>query len=88
MKNFTTIGMTLTGIWTALSGILELTPAAIGSPAHHVFAAFVFLVFLGIHTWLNRRSLLLRFKGLGWKWSIVGMGLLVIILTTVAHPRY
>jgi len=80
MRSGVTIAMSLLGIWTILTGI-------IGSPAHHILAALAFIVVLCIHVWLNRKSFLQRFKGLGWKWSLIGLGILIILATTVGHPR-
>jgi Na+/melibiose symporter-like transporter len=88
MRSGVTIAMVLLGIWTILTGItIEETPRAIGSPAHHIFAASAFVVVLCIHVWLNKKAFLQRFKGLGWKWSLIGVGILIILATTVWHPR-
>ncbi len=87
MRSGVNIAMFLTGIWTIMTGIIELTPLAIGSPAHHIVAASTFVVVLGIHVWLNRKAFLQRFKGLGWRWSLIGAGILIILITTVGHPR-
>jgi hypothetical protein len=83
MRNFVTIGMTLAGIWTALSGFQQLTPLASGSVVHHLAPAILLVIFMGMHVWLNWKAFLLRFKGLGWKWGLVGIGLAIIFLTTV-----
>jgi hypothetical protein len=87
MRSGVTIAMFLLGIWTIMTGIIELTPLSVGGPDHHIFAASAFIVVLCIHVWLNRKAFLQRFKALGWKWSLIGVGILIILATTVGHPR-
>ena len=87
MRKFVTIGMTLTGLWTVLSGFQMMVVPPVGGHVQHVAPAILFVVFMGLHTWLNWKALLLRFKGLGWKWGLVGLGIIVIVLATVGHPR-
>jgi hypothetical protein len=85
MRKFVTIGMSLTGLWTALSGFQMLTLATITSHAHHVAPAILFLIFMVLHVWLNWKAFLCRFKGLGWKWALVCVAVVIIFLVTFAH---
>lgn len=86
MRNFVTIGMTLTGLWTVLSGI-QMELFSTESHAHHVAPAILFVIFMLLHLVLNWKAFLLRFKGLGWKWGLIGVGLVIVILTTFANPQ-
>ena len=86
MRNVTSISMVLFGLWTALSGIIELTPIAIGESAHHVMAGILFSAACCVHIWLNRKPVLNYFRKLRWQWGLVGLVLLLTVVTTVAHP--
>jgi hypothetical protein len=48
----------------------------------HIFAACASIAVMCIHIWLNRKSFLQRFRGLGWKWMLIGAGMLTLIATT------
>jgi hypothetical protein len=85
MRRFVTIAMTLCGIWTVLSGIQMMIVPPVGGHAQHVAPAILFVIFMGLHLWLNWKAFLLRFKGLGWKWTLVGVGLVVIFFATLGH---
>ena len=85
MRSFVSIGIALTGIWTVLSGLVMLIVPPIDSHAHHVAPAILFVIFMVLHTWLNWKPLLLRFRGLGWKWALVGVVAVIIMLETTAH---
>jgi hypothetical protein len=74
MKNFVTIALSMLGIWTMLTGIMDSD--------FHIFAALALTGILCIHIWLNRKLFFQRFKGLGWSWVLVGLGMLAIIATT------
>jgi len=87
MRSGVNIAMFLSGIWTVLTGIIGLVSYNTESADHHVVAASIFTIALCIHVWLNRKPFFQRFKGLGWKWSLIGLGLFIIIITTVGHPR-
>jgi hypothetical protein len=86
MRNFTSISMVLFGIWTALSGIIELTPIATGDSDHHVIAAILFGAACCVHAWLNRKAIFGYFRKLRWQWGLVGLVLLLTVVTTVGHP--
>ena len=86
MRSFVTIGMTITGLGTILTGML-LDIFAIGNHAHHVAPAYLFLSFMVWHLVLNWKSFLCRFKGLGWKWSLVGLAVVFILVFSFAHQQ-
>jgi hypothetical protein len=85
MRKFVTIGLTLTGLWTMLSGIQMMIVPPVAGHAQHVAPAFFFIIFMGLHTWLNWKALLLRFKGLGWRWALVGVLAAIIIFASFGH---
>jgi hypothetical protein len=74
LKSFVTIALCILGIWTIISGIADSDI--------HVFVACAAAVVICIHLWLNRKSFLQRFRGLGWKWMLIGLTILVAIATT------
>ncbi len=86
MRKFVTIGLTLTGLWTMLSGFQMMVVPPTDGHAQHLAPAFLFIIFMGLHTWLNWKALLLRFKGLGWRWALVGVGIVIVFLMTLGHP--
>lgn len=86
MRKFVTIGMTLTGAWTVMTGLL-LDIVNIGNHAHHVFPAYLFLVFMVWHLVLNWKPFLCRFKALGWKWALVGLAVVFILAFSFAHQQ-
>ncbi len=89
MRKGISVATVVIGLWTAVSGIIELTPYSDGHPEHHVIPAVAFAIVIIIHAWLNRKPLFKYFKGLGWKWVWVGLGSIVMIamiVTSVAHP--
>ena len=66
--------MSLLGVWTMLSGIVDSDL--------HIWVAIALTLVLCFHLWLNRKLLLRHFKGPGWKWILIGTVLLAIIATT------
>jgi hypothetical protein len=85
MRKFTTIGLALTGLWTMLSGLQMMIVPPVGGHAQHVAPAFFFIIFMGLHTWLNWKPFVLRFKGLGWRWALVGFALVVIVFASFGN---
>jgi uncharacterized membrane protein (DUF441 family) len=73
LRSIVTISLSILGIWTIITGIMDSDI--------HIFAACVLLVVICIHIWLNRNSFLQRFKGLGWKWILITTGILAVIAT-------
>jgi uncharacterized membrane protein YagU involved in acid resistance len=74
MKRSIDIATALFGIWTAITGIQDADL--------HVFVSIVFTILFCIHAFLYRKSLLGYFKGLGWKWILVGVVLTAIVSTS------
>jgi hypothetical protein len=72
LRNIVTISLSILGIWTIVTGIMDSDI--------HIFAACMTTVAICIHIWLNRKSFLQRFKGLGWK----GMLIVAVILAAIA----
>ena len=85
MRKGITIAMTLLCIWMISTGLTALASPRIDAPAHHVVAAVLFLIALAIHVWLNRKPLLHYFKNLRWQWVLIGLGIVLIVATTIGH---
>jgi hypothetical protein len=80
MRRGISIALLLFGLMTAIAGIWKLFPPAnktLYPP--HIFAAFVFLILLIIHIWLNRKPIFRYFSGLGWKWIPVSLGFILVV---------
>jgi hypothetical protein len=73
LRSIVTISLSILGIWTIVTGIMDSDI--------HILAACILLVVICIHIWLNRNSFLQHFRGLGWKWMLIGAGILVAIAT-------
>jgi len=74
LRSFVTISLSILGFWTIVTGFSDSDI--------HVFAASVLIAVICIHIWLNRKSFLQHFKGLRWKWMLVGAAILAAIATT------
>jgi hypothetical protein len=74
LRSIVTIALCILGTWTIISGIVDSDV--------HIFAACTLAVVICIHLWINRKSFFQRFSGLGWKWMLIGLGILVAIATT------
>jgi hypothetical protein len=73
LRSIVTVSLSIFGIWTIVTGMLDSDI--------HIFAACALIVAICIHIWLNRNSFLQRFKGLGWKWMLIGAVTLAAIAT-------
>lgn len=51
---------------------------------YHIFAACALIVAACIDIWLNRKLFLQRFKGLGWKWWMLIVAVIVATIATAA----
>jgi hypothetical protein len=76
LKHIVTISLSILGIWTIVTGIMDSDI--------HIFAACALLVAVCVHIWLNRKSFLQRFKELGWKWWMLIVAVIVAVIATAA----
>lgn len=76
LRRAISIAMVLVGLFTVISGLWNFFPPFNSrfSPGHAV-GACIFSILGVVHLWLNRRQLLRHFRGLGWWWCLVGLGL-------------
>jgi hypothetical protein len=74
LKSIIIITLCILGMWTIVTGILDSDI--------HIFAACASIAVMCIHLWLNRKPFLQRFKGLGWKWMLIVLGMLAVFATT------
>jgi magnesium-transporting ATPase (P-type) len=80
IKRIVSITLVLSGLFTATTGIWNFFPPfnESFSPGHAV-GGCVFCSICIIHIWLNWKPLLRYFKGLGWWWCLIVLGLIAII---------
>jgi hypothetical protein len=71
MKSTLIILLSILGMLTAATGLFDSD--------FHVFAACISTVAILVHVWIYRNAFLQRFKGLGWRWMIIGAGTLTAI---------
>jgi hypothetical protein len=71
LKSIIAGALLILGIWTFVTGIMD--------SEIHIFAGCASTVVICIHVWLNRKSFLQRFRGLGWMWMLIGLGILITI---------
>lgn len=83
MRRGIAIAMVLLGLGTFVSGIVDSSAVSVGGPGHHIIFAVLFAIVVCIHGWLNRKPLIRYFKGLGWGWVLVGLGLAVIVVANI-----
>ena len=75
MRRGVGIAMVIFGIWAAISGISQFFPPFdtefdIG----HVVSGCGFALLVGTHAWLNQKTIVKYFKGLGRWWILIGVG--------------
>jgi hypothetical protein len=75
MRNIVMAALSLFGIWVLITGITD-------SDLHTV-AVLLLTAILCIHIWYNRKIAIQHLKGLGWKWIVIGLILVVMMTTTV-----
>ena len=84
MRRGISIALAIFALAMLVSGIQKLFP-----PANdifyrpHVVISFIFGFLVVVHLWLNRKSIVRYFKGLGRWWLLVGLGLAAIIVVGI-----
>ena len=87
MRRSIAIALVVFGLLIMLTGLWQFFPPFnTGVEPLHVIPAFCFAILLIIHIWLVRKPLLLHFKGLGWKWALVGLAAVVVLWMTIGIP--
>jgi hypothetical protein len=87
MRRGISVAMVIFGLPTVLTGIWQFFPPfndMFYMP--HVTTACIFGLLVGIHIWLNRKPIVRYFKGLGWQWILIGLGVVYIIWIGIAMP--
>lgn len=89
MRRIIGILMVIFGLTAALTGIWEFfSPFNTTFYAPHVINACIFGLLAAVHIWLNRKPVFRYFKGLGWRWVLVGLGLAAIIWLGIIMPVF
>lgn len=84
MRRGISIALVIFGLAMLVSGIQKLFPPADDRfYLPHVINSFIFAVLVCVHLWLNRKSIVRYFKGLGQWWLLVGLGLAAIIVVGI-----
>ena len=87
MRRGVSVAMVIFGVWIVVTGIWQVFPPFnTGVEPVHLIPAFCFAVLMIIHVWLNWKPLLRYFKGLGWRWVLIGLGILGILWSAVGMP--
>lgn len=74
------IAMLITGIWNIFPPFdTEVFPP-------HIISSFIFGILAIIHVWLNWKSIIHYFRRLGWWWTLVGLGVLLVIWMGILAP--
>jgi hypothetical protein len=76
LKNIVPISLSILGIWTIVTGIMDSDI--------HIFAACALIAAVCVHIWLTRKSFLHHFKELGWKWWMLIVAAIVAAIATAA----
>ena len=81
------IAMVLFGLTMLITGIWNIFPPfdAMFFPAHGI-NSFAFGILAVIHIWLNWKTIVRYFKGLGRWWILVGLGFLGVVWSVVIVP--
>jgi hypothetical protein len=84
MRRTVSIILVLTGLFTVITGIWNFFPpfSKSFSPGHAVVAC-VFGVICVVHAWLNWKAIRKYLQGLGWKWLLVGSGLIASVMVGI-----
>ena len=87
MRRGISVAMVVFGVWTAVTGIWQVFPPFdTGVEPVHIIPAFCFGVLAVIHVVLNWKPLSRYFRGLGWRWALVGLGVLGILWAAIGVP--
>jgi hypothetical protein len=75
MKKSIDIATMLFALWTIVSGVVDSDI--------HVVISSIFAILIFIHAFLYKKMLFTYFKELRWRWSLVVLGILTIIITSI-----
>jgi hypothetical protein len=75
MKKGIDIAIIVFAFWTAISGIVD-------SDIHMIVSA-IFTLLICIHAIQYRKLLLICFKGLRWKWALILLAFMVMVITSI-----
>jgi len=81
------IAMVIFGLATVMTGIWNFFPPfdTMFYPPH-VINACIFGLLAIVHVWLNWKSIVRYFKGLGWWWILAGLGFVLVIWAGIIVP--
>ena len=87
MRRGISIALILNTIWLIATGVLQLFPPFNEQvDPNHIIPVVLFIILLSIHLWLNRKPIFKYFKGLGWKWIYIALGIVLILWGVVGVP--
>jgi hypothetical protein len=74
MKKGANILLFIFALWTAISGIADSDI--------HVITSVIFTLLMCVHAFQYRKFMVICFRGLGWKWALITLVLIVMIFTS------
>lgn len=86
VRKATSLALVVTGLLTLITGLWNFFPPFNDrfSPGH-AYGACVFAALCLVHVWLNRGAVRKYLKRVGWRWLLVGSGVVATVLL-VAIP--
>lgn len=89
MRRVISIAMVILGLTMAITGIWNIFPPfneMLFPP--HIVISFIFGLLAIVHIWLNWKSVVRYFRGLGRWWMMVGLGFALVIYVGLIVPVF
>jgi len=84
MRRVVSVILVVAGLFTAVTGIWNFfPPLSLSFSPGHAIGACIFGVLCIIHVWLNWKPILRYFRGLGWWWLLVALGLIASVMVAI-----
>jgi hypothetical protein len=75
MKKGVDIATILFALWAVITGLVDSDI--------HILVSAMFTLLICIHAFLYRKMLITSFKGLRWKWALIVLVFMVMVITLV-----
>ena len=87
MRRFISITMVIFGLAMVMTGVWNIFPPfneMLFPP--HIITSFILGLLVIVHLWLNWKSVVRYFRGLGRWWVLVSLGFVLVIYTGIIVP--